>query len=415
MRFTLFDPENWREIIATLARNKTRTFLTAFGIFWGTAMLAMLYGGSTGLAGMLRRQFAGMATNSGFVVPGNRSVSYKGFNKGTSWQLTLSDVNNIRDNAPAIDAISAILFARGSGVYGTRSMSATILGVDDDYASLLIPVIIDGRFINSSDIASDAKVVVLGRNVATELFGSDSPVGRYVAVNGVYYKVIGVADQMSEISIGSRIGESFLMPITTLQRTVNRGDNIDFYIFSAPAGVSPAENEAFMRRYLGNVHSFRPDDTGAMEFENIAEQFESINTLFLGISILALFVGAGSLLAGVIGVGNIMWIIVKERTREIGIRRAIGARPADIMAQVLSEAIVLTLVAGTAGVCFAVIVLGLTDHFTADPVLGKAGFEISLHAAIFIVLTFFVLGSAAGTVPALRTLKIKPIEALNDK
>ena len=415
MRFTIFDPENWREILATLARNKTRTFLTAFGIFWGTAMLAMLYGGSHGMEGMLRREFAGMATNSGYLVPGSRSVSYKGFNKGSSWSLTLNDVRNIRAHAPAVDAVAAVARARGSGVYGTRSKSATVIGVDEDYSSLMIPVVLEGRFINPADIASGAKVLVLGKNVASDLFGGESPVGRYVSLNSVYYKVVGVVDQMSEISIGGRMGESYLIPLTTLQNTFNMAENIHFVVFSAPAGKSPKENETFLRRYLGTAHTFDPDDINALDFEDIAEQFEMIGVLFSGITILALFVGAGSLMAGVIGVGNIMWIIVKERTREIGIRRAIGARPFDIMAQVLCEAIVLTLVAGTMGVCFAAIVLGLADHFTFDALHGYAGFEISFHSAIIIVLTFFILGSAAGVIPALRTLKIKPIEALNDK
>lgn len=415
MRFTFFDSDNWREISATLSRNKTRTLLTAFGIFWGTAMLAMLYGASGGLAGLLSRNFAGMATNSGYFMPGTRSVSYRGFNKGSSWQLTLDDVNVIREHAPTIDAISAVSVARGSGVNGSRSKSATVIGVDRDYGSLLVPVIVEGRFINPSDIASASKVIVLGRNIATELFGAESPVGHHVALNNVYYKVVGVADQMSEISIAGRIGDSYLIPLTTLQKTFNMGTKVHFVIFSAPQGYSPSENEAFLRRYLGSVRSFDPEDSAALEFNDIAEQFEQIDMVFTGISLLALFVGAGSLIAGVIGVGNIMWIIVKERTREIGIRRAIGARPADIMAQVLLEAITLTLTAGVAGICFAVLVLGLVDYLSADPLLGKAGFEISLQAAVTIVLTFFILGSAAGTVPALRTLKIKPIEALNDK
>ena len=415
MRFTLFDPDNWREIFATLSRNKTRTFLTAFGIFWGTAMLAMLYGGSNGAAGMLKREFAGLATNSGFFTSDTRSISYKGFNRGSSWSLTMQDVRNIREHAPYIDAISAVANARGSGVYGTKSKSATVIGVDEYYSQLLIPVVVDGRFFNASDIASAAKVIVLGKNVATDLFGAESPVGKYISLNSVYYKVIGVADQMSQVSIGGRIGEAFLVPLTTLQNTFNMAENIHFVVFSAPRGHSPKENEAFLRRYLGRVHTFDPADANALEFEDIAEQFESIDILFVGITILALFVGAGSLMAGVIGVGNIMWIIVKERTREIGIRRAIGARPFDIMAQVLCESIVLTLIAGTLGVCFAAIILGITDRLNYDPLHGMAGFEISFHAAIIIVLTFFVLGSAAGVIPALRTFKIKPIEALNDK
>ena len=170
-----------------------------------------------------------------------------------------------------------------------------------------------------------------------------------------------------------------------------------------------------MRRIFSSAHSISPDDTKAIEFLDISEQFKMIDNLFLGISLLALFVGFGSLMAGVIGVGNIMWIVVKERTQEFGIRRAIGAKPIDITVQVLSESIMLTLVAGALGVCFGALVLGIADNMSYDPLLGHAGFELSFRTAVIIVLLFFFLGSAAGTIPALRAMRIKPIEALNDK
>ena len=415
MKTSLFDIENWREIGATLARNKTRTFLTAFGIFWGTAMLAMLFGGSRGFEGMMRRNFAGFSTNLGGVYANRRTVPYKGFNKGSGWDMTTSDVALIRQLAPAIEYSSELDNRGATASYGSKSKATTIAGVDGDYCKIMIPVIQEGRFINDTDVAQTRKVAVIGKNMATSLFGSDSPIGKHVNLDGIYFMVVGVASQLSDASMGTRIDDSFVIPSSTMKKAYNRGNAVGFFVYTAPAGHSPADNEATIRRILALQHSISPDDENAISFVDISEMFEMVDNLFLGISLLALFVGFGSLLAGVIGVGNIMWIVVKERTQEFGIRRAIGAKPLDITVQVLSESILLTLVAGTLGVCFGALVLGIADYMTFDPVLGHAGFELSFSTAVIIVATFFLLGSAAGTIPAFKAMKIKPIEAINDK
>lgn len=415
MRLTIFQYENWREIAATLARNKTRTFLTAFGIFWGTAMLAILLGGSAGFKGIMSRNFAGFATNMGAVFPGTRSESYKGFNKGSAWSLTTEDVDGIRIIAPAIEHSSIIDFASAKAAYGSKSHSASAIGVEAEYANIILPVLYSGRFVNKSDVEQTRKVVVVGRNIASTLFGAEEPVGKRLSLNGVFFTVIGVAGQTSEASIAGRIDDSFILPSSTLRQSFNRGNQVGFFVYTAPAGKKPSDNEAVIRRYVSLRHSISPTDENAVGFMDISEMFEMVNNIFLGISILAFFVGAGSLLAGLIGVGNIMWIIVKERTHEFGVRRAIGAKPVDITVQVLSESLLLTLVSGTAGVCFAALVLGVADHLTFDPLLGHAGFEISFGRALAVVATFFILGSAAGTLPAVKAMKIKPIEALRDK
>lgn len=415
MKTSFFDIENWREIGATLARNKTRTFLTAFGIFWGTAMLAMLFGGSQGFEGIMRRNFAGFSTNLGGVFSNRRTLPYKGFNKGSSWQITSRDLELIRQLAPAIEHSSEMNQNSGTASFGSKSKSVSIAGVEGDYAKIMIPVINEGRFINNADVASESKVVVIGKNIATSLFGSDSPVGKYVSVDGIYFLVVGVASQLSDASIGNRLDDSVVLPSSTMRRAYNLGDKVGFFVYTAPDGHSPAENEPIIRRVFSSAHSINPDDKQAVNFLDISEQFEMIDNLFFGISLLAIFVGFGSLFAGVIGVGNIMWIVVKERTQEFGIRRAIGAKPLDITVQVLSESIMLTLIAGALGVCFGALVLGIADKMTYDPILGHAGFELSFRSAITIVALFFVLGSAAGTIPALRAMRIKPIEALNDK
>ncbi|MDE7351063.1 MAG: ABC transporter permease [Muribaculaceae bacterium] len=415
MKTSFFDIENWREIGATLARNKTRTFLTAFGIFWGTAMLAMLFGGAQGFEGVMRRNFAGFSTNLGAAIANQRTEPYKGFNKGTYWQMTTRDIALIRQMAPAMEYSTEMNQRSGTVAFGSKTKAASIAGVEGDYGNIMIPVMMEGRFLNHSDVSSERKVAVIGKNIATSLFGSDPAVGKYVSVDGIYFLVVGVATQLSDASIGMRIDDGVLLPSSTMKRAYNLGENVGFFVYTAPQGHSPAENEAVIRRVLSSAHSISPDDRKAIEFVDISEQFEMIDNLFLGISILALFVGFGSLMAGVIGVGNIMWIVVKERTQEFGIRRAIGAKPLDITVQVLSESIMLTLVAGSLGVCFGALVLGIADKLTYDPLLGHAGFELSFRVAVIIVLLFFILGSLAGTIPALRAMKIKPIEALNDK
>ena len=415
MRTSIFDIENWREIGATLARNKTRTFLTAFGIFWGTAMLAMLFGGARGFEGMMRRNFAGFSTNLGGAFANRRTVPYKGFNKGSGWTMTTRDVELIRKLAPAIEYSTEMNQRSATAAYGSQSKSTSVAGVEGDYDKIMIPVINSGRFINHSDVASEKKVAVIGKDIATSLFGNDSPIGKHISLDGIYFMVVGVASQLSEASIGVRLDESVVLPSSTMKRAYNWGNSVGYFIFTAPQGHSPSENNQAIRRVLCSAHSISPDDENAIQFMDISENFEMVDNLFLGISLLALFVGFGSLMAGVIGVGNIMWIVVKERTQEFGIRRAIGAKPADITVQVLSESILLTLVAGTLGVCFGALVLGIADHVTFDPMLGHAGFELSFGTAIAIVAAFFVLGSAAGTIPAIKAMKIKPIEAINDK
>lgn len=415
MKTSILDIENWREIVATLSRNKTRTFLTAFGIFWGTAMLAMLWGGVHGFEGIMRRNFAGFATNTGAVFSGVRGMNYKGFNKGSWWTLTEQDVADIRRLAPYMQYSSEVNRKYVSASYNDKSKSANALGVDADFSRIQVPVIYEGRFINDTDVRSSAKVTVIGKNLSNELFGGESPIGRYVSLNGIYFKVVGVAGQKSEASIMSRVDDSFVLPSATMRVAFNRGTMVEGLIYTAPDGHKPSDNEKAIRRIISAAHYIHPDDERAVNFMDVSEMFEMIDTMFLGLSILALFIGASSLMAGVIGVGNIMWIIVKERTHEFGIRRAIGAKPADITVQVLSESVLLTIVAGIAGVCFASLVLGLVDEGTMSPTLGAAGFQLPFSTAATIVAVFFVLGSLAGTLPAVKAMRIRPIEAIRDK
>ncbi len=414
MKTTIFDVDNWAEIGATLARNKTRTFLTAFGIFWGTAMLAMLLGGASGLKDMLMRNFEGFATNTALLFPGRTTMSYKGFNKGTSYNLEQADAEGIRHSIPEIVAQTSIYSIGVTASYGKNSTSTTIVGVDADYPEIMLPVIYEGRFVNASDSKTERKVCVIGKKVADEIFGAESPIGKYVNVKGIYYQVVGVAGQTSDIQMGGKVDESILIPSNTMRRSFSLGDDIGGLMMKVRDGVSPTSLKPRIERILRRNHPIHPDDHNAVMFWDISEQFKMVDGLFAGIMVLAIFVGAGSLLAGIIGVGNIMWVIVKERTQEIGIRRAIGAKPADIITQILSEGVILTFVAGIAGICFAAIVLYIAQMITANDI-STPHFQLYFSQAITIMVTFMILGTAAGLIPALKTMKIKPVEAMNDK
>lgn len=410
MKTALFDFENWREIGATLARNKTRTFLTAFGIFWGTAMLAMLLGGEKGLERKLMSNFDGFATNSAVLFANRRTISYQGFNKGTNWTMTIKDSDAIRE-LEGIDAVATIntpgTQTVSAGKYGT---TAQIQGVDEEYSRVFLPKIYSGRFINESDQRAKRKVAVLGKNIADKIFPGQDAVGQYVNVSGIYYKVVGVAGQEAEVQVGGeKIDDQINVPLLTLNNAFHMGDAVGAVMLTAKEGYTPTELKPRIVRVFRANHPIHPDDDQALFFFDVSEQFSMVDKLFAGVNLLALFVGIGTLIAGIIGVGNIMWVIVKERTQEIGIRRAIGARPADIVTQILSEGIALTFVAGMAGIVFAVIVLAAMEK------LADAPFTIRFGQGVSIILIFMLLGIGASFIPSLKAMKIKPIEAINDK
>lgn len=414
MKITIFDIDNWKEIGATLSRNKTRTFLTAFGIFWGTAMLAMLMGGSKGLEDIISRNFEGFATNSAILFGGRTTLPYKGYNKGTEISMTTTDLDNISHNIPEIKAITGVQNSQSTVSYGKNSASVSITGVDQFYPEIFLPVIYEGRFINKSDNQNQRKVCVIGKKVASDLFDNQSPIGQYLSVNGIYYLVVGMAGQTSEITIGSKIDESVIIPSSTMRRSFNLGNDIGGIMFVAHDGISPSSLKARIERSLRANHPIHPDDHNAVFFFDVSEKFQLVDNLFTGISLLALFVGVGTLMAGIIGVGNIMWVIVKERTQEIGIRRAIGAKPSDIIIQILSEGVVLTITAGIAGIVLAVIVLAAAQYLMSTPT-SVPRFQLAFSNAMAILATFIILGTAAGLIPSIKAMRIKPIEAMNDK
>lgn len=329
--------------------------------------------------------------------------------------MNYSDLDALREGIPEIEYITGALQNSADASFRDKTATGTILGASSDFFNISKPVLVSGRLLNEADVNKRERNCVIGVNRAADLFGTGDPVGQYININNVYCRVVGVARQLGEGSIMSKVDDSFYIPATTFRQIYNTGDQIYGLLFTTEPGTRPSDVKKDMNRILFARHYIDSSDDQAVNMMDLSEMFDMISNIFLGIQLLALFVGIGTLMAGVIGVGNIMWIIVRERTHEFGIRRSIGAKPSDITIQVLSEAVVLTLVAGTAGVCFASIILGAADYITADPVAGIAGFELPFGWAVGIVVIFFILGSAAGTLPAVKAMRIKPIEAMNEK
>ncbi len=414
----MLDFDNWKEIGATLARNKTRTFLTAFGIFWGTLMLAILWGGGQGLRGIIWRNFEGFSSNSAVAFPAATNMPYKGYQKGMKWGLNTDDVQSIRRGVSELDVVSPMIASGATVKHKDKTYTGQIQGMEPNFMRVMNPELVEGRFINDYDVAKVEKIAVIGKNVAEKLFPGESALGQFVEIDNVNYRVVGVAKQKSEVSISGRLDDNVCIPISTMRAAYNMGKNIHYLMLVAKDGYSPSDLRPKIFQMIRKNHPLHPDDTEAMEFLDISDIFEQIGGVFTAVNILLLFVGFSSLIAGVIGVGNIMWIVVKERTKEFGIRRAIGAKPLTIMTQILSESAVLTTIAGLLGICVAVGILAVASmgiSQSTDIPVDELTFQLTFADAVVILLLFLVLGSAAGIIPALKAMQIKPVEAMNDK
>lgn len=410
------DFDTWGEIFLTITRNKTRSLLTAFGIFWGIFMLVALMGGARGMQDILSRQFQGFATNSGFMAANKTSKAYKGFQQGRQWNMENRDVERIRNNVEGIDVVTATLAQWGINiVYEQYSISGTLKGLYPEYDKIEEPLIRIGRSLNETDIRDRRKVCVIGQRIYETLFPKkEDPCGKYIEINGIYYRVVGVNEATGNMAVNGQSETSVVIPFTTMQQNYNRGTRIDMLGYTAKKGYSISQVEKDVERIVKQAHAIHPDDEQAVIRVNAEAMFSMMDNLFTGIRVLGWLVGLGTLLAGAIGVSNIMMITVKERTTEIGIRRAIGARPSDILQQILLESMVLTTLAGMAGISFAVFLLDAVEKGTSEPGL-PAHFLISFWQAIGACVLLIVLGLLAGLIPAYRAMAIKPIEAIRDE
>ena len=353
------DLDTYREILDTLTRNKSRSFLTGFGVFWGVFMLVALIGGGQGVKEMLSKNFEGFASNSALVWSQPTSKVYKGFRKGRMWSMDYKDVERLKHRIPELDVVTPMLFSNGGMAYhDDRKSSVGVQGVKSDYQEVSIPKLMYGRFLNEMDVVHRRKVCVIGKKTYKDLFpnGGD-PCGEFIRVDSVYYRIVGVDYNTSGVSFGSDEGTTLLLPITLMQQTYNRGNQVDLIALTGRPGVVMSTLSDRIRETLGMSHMVDPTDEQGIMFFNTEVLFQMVDALFRGVNFLIWLVGLGTLLAGAIGVSNIMMVTVRERTIEIGIRRAIGATPRMILSQIISESIVLTMVAGMSGILFGVLIL----------------------------------------------------------
>jgi putative ABC transport system permease protein len=417
----MFDLDRFQEIWVTITRNKVRSLLTGFGVFWGIFMLMIMMGAGHGLEHGMMDNIEGFATNSCFMGSGTTSLPYKGFQRGRSWSIHNKDIDVLMQRTPEIDCLSPILFGGRSTnnvVFNENSGSYNIRGLHANYIQIEQQRMSYGRFINEIDVLQARKVCVMGQKVYEEMFPTrGDPLGHYLRINGIYYQIIGVSSGVSSVSIGGRADESVVVPFTTLQKIQNQGDVIHMLAATAKPGVLVSAMEEKMKKILKSNNNIAPNDMQAIWGFNLEEQFNVFKYLFLGITIVIWIVGSGTLIAGVIGVSNIMMVTVKERTKEIGIRRALGAKPRTIIGQILSESLVLTAIAGVLGLCLGVLCLHLADIYWLQDAEGVflSNPMVSFGSAVTSLIILIVFGVFAGSIPAAKALKIKAIDAIREE
>lgn len=415
----MFDLDRWQEIWSTITHNKSRSILTAFGVFWGMFMLVAMLGAGSAMKNGMNATIDGFATNSCFAYDQLTTEPYKGFRKGRSWSIVNEDIPLLLQNIPEIQYLAPVLFGgqdANNVVRNEKSGTYSIKGNYPDYNLIEANKLIYGRYINEIDISEKRKVCVIGERVNEVLFGNNvNPVGKNIKVKGIYFQVVGVARSVSQVNIGGRGEESVILPFTTMQQAFNMGNKVHFIAATAKPGIKVKVIEEKIKEILKKRHDIAPTDQAAIGGFNIEEQFTMFLYLGIGIAALIWIVGSGTLLAGGIGVSNIMLVTVRERTKEIGIRRALGATPRTIIRQIISESIVLTLIAGVAGLLFGVgllavvgMVLSHTDSFFKDP-------QISFGIAIIALVILLIIGVLAGLIPANHAMTIKPIEAIREE
>jgi putative ABC transport system permease protein len=411
----MIDVDTWQEILETVRRNKLRTGLTGFAVAWGIFMLIVLLGSGEGLAHGIRYQFRDDAINSIRVSGGTTSKPYKGLQPGRQIQFDNADYTQVTTRVPGVEYSSARFFIFGNQQvnYGKEWGSFSIRAVHPGNRLLELTKVIRGRFIDPYDIRDFRKVAVIGVLVEDALFHDAPAIGREIRINGIAFKVVGVFDDDG----GDQEREIIYLPISTAQRTFNGQNRVNQILYTTgDATMAQSEDMATETRdILAANHDFDPDDQRAVFLRNGVERFQRFVDLMTGIRIFIWVVGIGTLLAGVVGVSNIMLVAVKERTREIGIRKAVGATPTSIVGLILLESVLITSVAGYLGLIAGVGVLELVDgllppdaSFFRDP-------SVDLRIAFWATAVLIVAGTIAGYFPARRAALVQPVEALREE
>lgn len=410
----MFDTDKWQEIFSTIKKNRLRTFLTGFSVAWGIFMLMILLGSGNGLQNGVNKEFESSATNTIWVWSGQTSLPYKGMKPGRNVQLVNEDYNEVKSKVKGIDLSSSRYNIWGTNTlsYKKESGSFEVSNVYPDYGEIEKVKIIKGRYINQPDIDQFRKVTVISKLVEEALFKGEDPMGKYIKVNGVPFKVVGVFTDDNNNDDNNRI---IYLPISTAQRVFSGDNRINTIALTVgKASVEESKQiEQEVRTKLAALHKFDPADPRAIFTWNSLEELQKFLRLFASIRLFIWIIGLGTIIAGIVGVSNIMMIVVKDRTKEIGIRKAMGATPWSIVSLILQEAVLITSFAGYLGLVLGVVVLEtvgskIESQFFSHP-------SVDLNVALYALLLLVFCGALAGFIPARRAAAIKPIEALRDE
>ncbi|MBC6991124.1 ABC transporter permease [Hymenobacter sp. BT491] len=413
----MFDLDKWSEIWGTVRRHKLRTGLTAFGVFWGIFMLAVLLGAGKGFRNGVEKEF-NVAKNAIFVWTQRTSVPYMGLKAGRFVQLTNDDVTALERQVPE----AALVLPRTSlhGTFtvqnGPKSSSFSVNGEYPGYPAVRAVDMQQGRFINEPDITGRRKIAVIGNRVVDILFGTTNPMGKYINIKGIYFQVVGVFKGSGKAEEAQQDGQTIYIPLTTLQVAFNQTNKIDYFSFIPKTGIPAAVVETKAKEVLRRQHKVAPNDDRAFGSANVEEEYARVQGLFMGIAGFSWLVSIGTILAGIIGVSNIMLIVVKERTKEIGIRKALGATPWSIISLIVQESIVLTAVAGLIGLLFGTALMaGIASMIEGKDVGFFASPQVDLGVAGMAVALLVIAGALAGLVPATIAARVQPVVALKDE
>lgn len=419
----MFDQDKWEEIWQTIKKHKLRTALTSFGVFWGIFMLVLLLGAGNGLHNGVMQNF-NIAKNAVFVWTEVTSVPYAGFQAGRSIDLTTDDyeslkqIKQLRTVSPRIRVSSRFGGGQITMSYDDKDVSYALMGDYPQYLEIQPLWITEGRFINQFDIDGKRKVAILGKRVKDDLFQEREAIGEFIKINGVPFKVVGIFDSKATGEDARNDIQIVHIPGTTAQQTFNMGNSIGWFGCIPNPGTSGLEAEEIIKAELRKRHKIAPNDRQALGSFNVEQEFQEMQGLFSGIAAFSWLVAIGTILAGMIGVGNIMLIIVKERTKEIGIRKSIGARPWSIISMIIQESMVISglsgyfgLVAGVAlveGISYAMKEFGMQSEFFANP-------EIDFQAAFSAIIVLLISGVIAGLIPGIKAARVDPVVALRDE
>tara|TARA_B100001175_G_scaffold317289_1_gene333637 strand:+ start:1273 stop:2538 length:1266 start_codon:yes stop_codon:yes gene_type:complete len=418
----IFDKDTWQEIFGSIQKNKVRTIITMIGVLWGIFIYIALAGSSKGLDNGFERAFQSIASNSIFVWAQYTSIPYGGYKSQRAIQLKLGDVEILKKRVKGIKFIAPRnvrgIFGSSGGniVRGNKTGTYAIYGEFPEYIKIATSKIYDGgRFINQTDIKNERKVCVIGERTQLELFEEDeNPIGKFISINKINFKVVGVHKFVQGGGFGDD-GDIYI-PFATFRKIFNTGDDVGWFMIAADENIDGVKVERDIKATLKEIHTIDPNDERAIGGFNLGEVFRKTMNFANGLTFLSLIVGIATILAGVVGIGNILLISVKERTKEIGIRRALGATPSEVRSQIILESVFLTVLAGIIGIILGALVLYGINAATVDMTdFPYTNPTVPIPYVLGALALMIILGTLIGIIPAQKAVNVKPIDALREE